>query len=196
MRLIYGVIFLLLCSTMSHADGVYRHVDSAGRVTYSTKPSAGADAVKPAALPMIGRWEPRPAAQKEPTCENHGGVACDRGADDDGSVICLDSYKDSLMRFAENCELAKLSVLGDPQRNSDLPTEIKVTVKNDSAATANGVLASFILNKFDPPLLLKGPSVIEPFSVADYAVNTTIHELPMYRKLLATDIGLECGNCK
>lgn len=191
---------ILCCVALAHgcaalAEPVYKHTDSSGRVVYSSvKPATGPAAV--AALPTIGRWKPRELTVSDATCEKHGGVACDSGADADGSVVCLDGYRDAVSRFAELCQQAKLELLAAPERYADIPTQVKATVRNNSAAPANGVLVSFIINKFDPPLIFDGPAKIEPYSVADFTVKTTLEEVPKYRKLTVADVSLDCGNCR
>ncbi len=177
------------------AEPVYQHTDSSGRTIYSTeKPSNGKATV--AALPTIGRWKPLELNIADATCDKHGGLACDSGADDDGSVVCLDGYRDAVVRYSEVCQQAKLELLSAPERYADITTQIKATVRNNSAAPATGVLVSFIINKFDPPLIFDGPAKIEPYSVADFTVKTTLEEVPHYRKLAVADVSLECGNCK
>lgn len=190
-----SALAVLLCSApYSTAEPIYRGVDAAGRTIYSSSKPAKNSVV--AALPTIGKWQPRQVTISDATCEKHGGVSCEAGADADGSVVCLDGYRDALSTFKELCQLAKLSVLAAPQRPADSVLSLTVTVKNESAAPANQVLVSFIINKFDPPLLFSGPDKIEPYSVADYVVKTTLDEVPLYRKLSVSDVSVECGNCK
>lgn len=189
------VLGILVGSTSySSAEPIYRGVDAAGRTIYSSSKPAKNSVV--AALPTIGKWQPRTNTISDATCEKHGGVSCEQGADADGSVVCLDGYHDALSKFKELCQLAKLNVLAAPERPADNVLSLTVTVKNESAAPANQVLVSFIINKFDPPLLFSGPDKIEPYSVADYAVKTTVDEVPLYRKLSVSDVSVECGNCK
>jgi len=181
-------------STVALAAPIYKSVDDSGRVVYSSQAKQGAAEAKD--LPAIGRWKPRAKAVADSTCQKHGGVACDKGAQTNGAVVCLDGYTGAVSRFSEACKLAKLEALTPPQRQIQNTALLKVSVRNNSAALAQRVLVSFIVNKFDPPLLFAGPDKIEPFSIADYVVQTTTEEVPNFRMLALADVTLKCGNCR
>ena len=105
------VLTLMSISGAAAADPIYRHVDASGRVTYGNTPvEPGA---KPADLPKVQKenFTQKVSAIEQAipeTCDKHGGVDCSQGADADGSVICLDGFRNVHQTYEEMCTTAAL----------------------------------------------------------------------------------------
>ena len=103
------VFFALIASPQASAQNIYRSVDANGKVVYSTKPSSNEAA--PASLPTVTRENLKAKIEQIKsntpiTCEDHGGINCAAKADGDGSVICLDGFRDAVPRFNFYCLLS------------------------------------------------------------------------------------------
>lgn len=104
-----------------------------------------------------------PLASIPQTCRRKGGVDCTKGADEDGSVICIDGSKDSAQKFSDECTTARITIV-----NEEIVGEEKlVAVRNLSSVTAKGIEVS--LSRLDrTKTRYEGPKEIEPFGVAEF----------------------------
>jgi hypothetical protein len=186
--LIASALWLAFIQAAS-ADSIYKSTDKDGRVRYSTRaPSVDA---KPADLPKIMRGEVKLVDQKLVTCEKHGGVNCQAGADSDGSVICLDGYRDASARFRFTCSSPKLEVTDVSEL--DVDGGFTVFVRNTKSVDALLPVISF-KQKAGAEIKLKGPDKIAAFAVAEFQFKPDSPEKLIPRPTFA-EIVLACKNC-
>lgn len=84
-------------------EEVYEWQDSKGVRHFSTS-SPHPESI-PAKLPPIMREKEVKAQLRLEGCDNHGGVDCVAGSDEDGSAICKDGYRDPVTEFVKVCPL-------------------------------------------------------------------------------------------
>jgi hypothetical protein len=169
------------------AEDIYKWTDSQGQVHFSTSPRRGADT--PAVLPSIQKenFDSRIQQIRDQTpksCVKHGGIDCKKGPDTDGSILCLDDYRDAVMPFRFACLESRLRVdalayIGENGLPARLPPDgsaelyqlrLQLTIRNLSDVTAEGV--KVVLSPFMPgeELEAEGPATVEPYAVAYYTV--------------------------
>lgn len=196
------------------AEDVYKWTDNQGKITYSSKPPSAAST--PAQLPLIGREDIDEKIDKikedtVPNCEMHGGVDCSQGADNDGSVICLDGQRSALLPFRFACLESRLSVsyrvrvLGP--ENKELPLKqakkelaasarvrsIYASVRNSSSVKAFGIRVE-LKRPTDPKIyLFEGPREVEGFGLADYSIS--LPEAVSKYQLERFQLRVRCTNC-
>ena len=182
------ILSLLLFLPMLANAEVYK-IEKDGKVTYTSKPPTKNAA--PATLPKLGRWEVAQVKAKGVTCDSHGGVNCQLGADSDGSVICTDDFKDSTLRFSFTCSAAKLEIV-----EISKPTEtgeFSVTVRNSKSVVASGASVLFKPEKFEDGSKLDGPELIDPFGVAEFHFKPQNSD-KLFKPSIA-QILVNCANC-
>ncbi len=186
--LIASALWLAFIQAAS-ADSIYKSTDKDGRVRYSTRaPSADA---KPADLPEIMRGEVKLVDQKLVSCDKHGGVNCQAGADADGSVICLDGFRESSARFRFTCSMPKLEVSDISETGVD--GEFTVFIRNSKSVDALNPLVS-IKTKEGTELRLKGPEKIAAFAIAEFQFKPDSIEKQIPRPNFA-EVLIACKNC-
>lgn len=171
------------------APQIYK-IERDGKIEFSsTPPEAGAT---PAALPSIGRWKLDNTKIQSKTCADRGGIDCLAGADSDGSVICRDSFKDSLQRFAFECTTAKLEIVALSEIDSS--GGFSVTVRNTRAVAARGSSLTFKPQRFEKGNRLQGPEEIEGFGVVEF---TFYPPSPLGLKIRprVSHLLISCENC-
>ena len=149
---IFAVGFLWSAQRVAAETPIYR-VERNGIVEYSSKPKD--PSAKPADLPKLGRWKPESPHVIQLTCSNHGGINCARGADTDGSVICFDSYRDSIQRFAFECSTAKLEIMSISK--PDDRGIFTVAIRNNKAVAARKIRVTFAPRRMESAQELAGP---------------------------------------
>ncbi len=185
---LFASIFLLFISS-AFAENIYKWVDSSGSVLYSSqKPSPDA---KPANLPEITRGEFKSALKKGFTCEKHGGVDCQIGADKDGSVVCVDGFKDAAARFTFSCSSPKLIVSDISELGSN--GEFKVFVRNSRSVLAKAPRVEFHLPE-DKVIALKGPAEIEPYGMGEFLYPAQ-PDVKLESKPKEVQFVVDCANC-
>ena len=213
--LLYSILFL---PTLLYAEDnkIFRYVDEEGKVTYSTT-----------ALPNSEQAISLPEIQKEnidekinillksvpENCEKHGGIDCSAQADTDGSVICLDSFRDAELPYRFHCLEANLQIfsftLSDTENKaiSFNPTKpfsyqapqaglLQISIRNNSNVDATGIKV-FINKSWREKIFALGPEVIKSYEVQDYSFN--IQELKALDRAFAINKGtvkIECVNCR
>jgi hypothetical protein len=153
-------VMLILGPSLAISEPIYKKINPDGSVVFSsTPPEAGAT---PVTLPQIKR-EPAKKINVVPTCSNHGGINCDAGSDDDGSVICYDGFRDGTERFSFKCTAARLETLKVLSENG----EILLVVRNTTGVEAKEVAAKM---KYPAGswIVMTGPSTVPPFGMAEY----------------------------
>jgi len=168
---------------------IYR-VERDGKIEYSSvPPQAGAE---PAELPKLGRWKLQESAASKNTCVQHGGINCSAGPDKDGSVICFDSFADSVQRYAFECTSAKLELLSISK--PDERGIFTVQVRNSKSVASQKTQVMFKPKRMEPGVKLSGPEQIEGFGVGEYSFYpsklTQVIQEPKVAHLIVS-----CENC-
>jgi len=210
-----GLILAILFSGIAHADNIYKWTDAEGRTYYSTSPK-GKDDV-PANLPELGRENINGSIDKirstiPPNCGSHGGIDCTSGADVDGSVICVDGFRDAQVPFRFHClesvleaELsstlhpkdssAPLASRKDLTRLGPRAKSFEISVRNNSGVKAIGV--SVELTKDDTAVTFEGPKSIKPYGIGDYVlVRSNIPFRLNSKTLEEIRFQISCSNCR
>jgi hypothetical protein len=210
---------------LGSAEGqVYRHVDAAGNVTYSSTPGNGE---APAELPSIQHENISTRINKiktetPPNCSKHGGVDCSKPADGDGSVICGDGFRDASLPYALTCLEARLiSDLSITIGQDSLPVRlgsargirredkarvaaaldkgdsltIKVSLRNMTAKAANGIGVHVRLPDKNK-VDLAGSDRVEPFAAEYYEYSLgSKPEVISPETLRRIKLYVDCANC-
>ena len=201
------LLFSLLLSFFSwpaFAQDIYKWIDSEGKVYFSNQPRSASD--RPAKLPEIQREDIDRRIQKleEETpknCFSHGGVDCSAGADADGSVICLDGYREAVLPFRFSCLEAKLvfqeQTWGDELEEEEISVEklqknqLRVSFRNSSDVEAFDVQVRLFAGRRQL-LALEGPQKVGPYGIAEY----TSAPLDVDRREKGLWLKLSCANCR
>jgi len=199
---------LFFLPSLVSGEESFKSTDADGNVHYSTTPPEK-DAA-PTTLPKLQREdldekiEAIRAATPE-NCIGHGGVDCAKGADEDGSVICLDGFRDAVLPFQFRCSEARLEVnqvaLFDPinaellelsKKNSSLPasTDVFLILRNSASVEAQKIRVRFDLPDYHR-LNAEGPRTIEAFGVGEYSLP-----LAVVRGARALEFEVSCANCR
>ena len=208
--------FIVLSPQFVSADEIYKWVDKDGTIRYSTKKLDEDQA--PADLPDISREDLDKKIDNlrlttPNTCQKHGGIDCSQGSDKDGSVICLDGFRDALPRYNAHClqtnlegdfqvlfwskrEPYRFAKSGKIKRLRDRPKSIRLVLRNLNRTKAENMTVSVTF----PPrrkFILKGPANIAPYGVANYDLELldTKMEISEYT-LNALEVNADCSNCR
>lgn len=171
------------------ADPVYRWTDDAGVVHYSTKPSK--PGLKPAELPKIMKANMSAPSGKLISCEKHGGINCQAGADADGSVVCYDGFKNASPRFLFSCSSPKLELTDVSE-----PTKIggfSVFVRNSKTVPAKKPIVSFLFPD-GRTFNLDGPAEIAPLGVGEFMFSPKPDAVVSKKPNIAS-LNVSCENC-
>ena len=215
---VFLVFILFHFISLAESEEVFKWKDSKGDEYYSAKPRSPEDV--PLRLPEIKKenLDERIKKIKEGTpnnCEQHGGIDCFKKADSDGSVICLDGYRDSLLPFRFFCVEARLNsdlflvFLNEPKQvkhklNLDGQTlsrkvfALKVAIRNLTPVEAFGIKVSiFIPGKGDKAIeaTAEGADVIEPYGFSEYVWNISSQTLNK-EQLRRASFRVFCSNCQ
>ena len=198
------------------AQNVYQWTDAQGQVHFSTQPNHK-DAVQKA-LPPLQRenLDSKIKAIKDQTpdnCVQHGGIDCSRGADGDGSVICLDGYRSAVMPFQFECLEARMQseyfLLLDAAKNERAPHSrnlsrtlqdrkaegFELTLRNLSGVEAKGIKVEFVIGRKEV-LTAQGPETLAPFSTADYSyLFSELGRVPPIAEIEQSRYRVDCANC-
>ncbi|MBN8548391.1 MAG: DUF4124 domain-containing protein [Deltaproteobacteria bacterium] len=189
------LIAALLSSAALHSlaaaeSVVYKSTDKDGNVVYSSKPPA--KGAKPADLPPIMRGEVKLVEQKLTTCDKHGGVNCPAGPDSDGSVICLDGFKEASARFRFTCNSPKLEISDISEIAPD--GTFTVFVRNTKSIAAQKPLITY-KSSDEKDVKIKGPESIDAFGVAEFHSTLAEKDRLALKRLTMADLSLTCSNC-
>lgn len=110
------------------------------------------------------------------TCRSHGGIDC-KEEDFDGSVVCVDGFRDSPQKYVDECTIAELTIISHE--------EGRLLVKNSSPITAFGIKIYYSRADLSQ-VFFNGPEEIEPYGLAEYRGRA---RLP-YEHLV-----VNCENC-
>ena len=195
------LIFLFATTTFFRlecalAQSVYKWEDEKGNVHYSnTPPEKGA---KPVDLPKIMKAEVKIPKEALVSCDGHGGINCEAGADDDGSVICYDGFKEAASRFRFSCSGAKLEIANISDLKKD--GSFTVYVRNKKNVAAQKVSVAFKAST-GKDIKLKGPDVVESLGTGDYVyspggiADQNKGDIDLIDKPDAGQLSVNCSNC-
>ncbi len=183
-------LIVLLFGFNAVADGVYRWQSAGGVTHYSTTPPN--KNAKPADLPKITKAPMPLPATKLISCEGHGGVNCEAGADVDGSVICYDGFKDASSPHRFACSSPKLEIADISPLDKD--GAFTVFVRNSKSVAAQKVSVSFkdATPKGSP---LTGPETIDPSGTGEFKYTPAQGAEVLIKKPTTGQILLSCANC-
>lgn len=185
--LLIGLVAYLPCSAFGAP--VYKVTEKDGSITYTSKaPSKDA---KPAKLPEIMRGEVKLVEQKLLTCDKHGGVNCQAGPDSDGSVICLDGFKNAAARFRFTCNSPKLEITDISETSPQ--GGFTVFVRNSKSVAAQKPILLYT-TRDGKEVKIAGPETIDPFGVAEFQFAPVEGTAAAERPTIA-DLNLTCANC-
>lgn len=180
-------VYLVLSSPTSSFAQVYSWTDSKGVTHYQISPKEPPAHATPRELvPILKGSMSIPSAERQ-TCRAHGGIDCARGADSDGSVICVDGFRDASSRFAFECSSARLEIV-ELVRESGSRAMV-VYLRNRAQVAARQVtVAARRGGRFHP---LIGPSIIEGHGMAVFRIDLEADGLT----ITEGDIKVTCENC-
>lgn len=190
MRLIFFFTIFASCLWIqdAFAQQVYKHVDADGRVHYSSKPPhAGAE---PAKLPQLTRLKESETVELLQTCDQHGGINCQAGADADGSVICFDGFTDASARFNFSCSTARLKVADVKIAESGA---LKVMVRNTRSVVAENPNVKISVGS-NIEVTLMGPDKIEAYGVGEFSFDDLENQL-VGVNVTRQNVQITCSNC-
>lgn len=118
-------------------------------------------------------------------CHNHGGINCQAGPDGDGSVICVDGFKDAAAPFRFFCFMPKLAV-SEVIPGKDAGT-IKVVVRNESGVAATKPMITLPASFGSPTIT--GPDAIAPHEVGEFLI-AGLTSAPTN-----SEVSIQCQNC-
>jgi len=204
----------ILISSSVRADQIYKWTDEFGNTHYATKPFPNSSETAP--LPTIERENIDTRIQNikkniPANCSEHGGTDCSKNADEDGSVICSDGFREATLSFRSSCSEAKLvmkppaviaengEVLGEISELSTLgdkhPFALQFFLRNTSSIEARDVRVEFIVpgkERFEAI----GPEKVEPFGAAEYILHLkTVQFSYSLENLKRYKIRAGCKNC-
>jgi len=191
MRITIILALLFVSTSAAHAAPVYTWTDDQGVTHYASKPTH--QSAKPAELPEITRGEVKLSKVDLVSCDKHGGIDCQSGADTDGSVLCYDGFRGASARFLFTCKTAKLE-LADVSEVQDNGA-FKAFIRNKKPVAANKV--SVIYETIEgAKLALTGPADIEPFGMAEYAFAPQVgRSVEIPSKPTIAELTMSCANC-
>ncbi len=195
---------ILISSSFLIAEDVFKWVDDEGNIHYSNN-SQDSQGTK-AELPELEKSDFKDRLEElnsisNQTCIKRGGVNCEAGKDGDGSVICLDGYKDSSEEFQALCTEVRLqSSINLPENRSRKRLTIMpltVIVRNNSAIIAEDVRVEVSLLKalnlsVREKLILEGSKNIPAFGISEYTFTGKTFDERILRK---GNISTSCKNC-
>lgn len=211
---------ILLSAEFCVADEIYSWTDKNGKVHFSTKPVS--PKASKADLPEVKR-ENLSEKIKEiksltpPNCSSHGGIDCSIGADEDGSVICSDGYRDARLPYRFHCLEVRMTagnlelmtsekeIVGIIKRNEALSRSmfdehpdlsLHLVVRNNSSTAAFGVEVG-IKAPGREALDAQGPVSIEPYGIGEYHLPLKSFEpLLSISKIRQLSYNVKCTNCR
>ncbi len=215
--LFYFLVLLFGSATVSADDKIYTWTDDSGMQHYSTSPSV--EKAKPADLPLLEKQDldqriKKIKAETPENCIAHGGVDCNAGADTDGSVLCLDGFRDAvlpyrfrcleanikseMMLFYENTEQGVRHSKANARSNSRRKLrEIRIIVRNNSAVEAFGIDVELeIPARVKIVEKLSGPEKVEPYGLADYTMSFDAGTKLTVYQVSGLKHRVRCENCR
>lgn len=183
-------LFLLAPANLLATD-LYSWTDDNGVTHYASKAKAPKHA-EPTSLPKINRGDVKLTESKLISCGDRGGINCQAGADEDGSVICYDGFKDASPLYGISCASPKLKItkVSEP----DFQGHFSVTIRNSKSVEAKEVQVTYKPEELESEIVLVGPEHVEPFGVAEFSYAPKEIDLRSSSVSLAK-LEIKCANC-
>ena len=197
---------------------IYQVTDQSGRFIYTDQPSS--ETYESVTLPSIQKENldekiDTIRRQTPPSCSGHGGISCSLGADDDGSVVCLDGYRDASPNFRTLCSKAKLKILSlylrgedgkvhdfnerlplQAQINKNKATVLLVSIYNAAEIPAQKMEVKLRQRRLDY-IFANGQQSIGPYESEEYSfLVTDLLSISRITHLTRGMIYLNCENCQ
>lgn len=171
---------------------VYEWKDERGIRHFASRPDHQGS--KPADLPPIMREKslraridlPAPATS---ACEGKGGINCEAGPDNDGSVICADGSLEATARFRQHCFTARLTI--NEMSEVDESGNALIYIRNEKGIAAKGTKVIFTRENGEI-LEAQGPLEIAPLGLEEFRLTGLI---PLLEALTPGNLRVECENC-
>lgn len=187
-RLTLSLALILIAST-ALASPVYKWQDKQGVIHYSSK--ADQPEAKPADLPKIMRAEVKLPKAALKSCNDHGGINCQVGADKDGSVVCFDGFREASARFRFSCSSPRLEIADISE--ADPGGVFTVYVRNSSSVKAS--TPALILRPGDgKEFQLQGPEEIDPLGMGEFVFRPA-GDGGLKEKATLAQLDISCANC-
>lgn len=169
--LLLAALIFVQPALSASAEGVFTWEDESGVLHFSS--SKDTEKAQLADLPPIMRGEVKLAPVPLVSCKEHGGIDCQAGSDSDGSVICLDGFKNATARFRFSCNSPRLKVVELIDEEEGLPP--KVLVRNSNSVPAKTPVISYRAESGEE-LSFSGPAEIAPYGVGEFVLNTHVEQ--------------------
>ncbi|MCB0353028.1 MAG: DUF4124 domain-containing protein [Bdellovibrionales bacterium] len=189
---VYLICYLILGISFAEsllAAPVYTWTDESGVVHYSS--TQDSKRAKPAELPEINRGEVLIKKTELVSCADHGGIDCQAGSDQDGSVICYDGFRGATARYRFTCASPKLQITDVSELSQD--GSFRVTVRNSRSVEANSPAVLYTPDQ-GPEVSLSGPEKIGAFEVAEFLFTAKNSDIPK-EKVTIAQLNVVCANC-
>lgn len=183
--LLFSLFFI--CNTLSAE--IYKWKDEDGVTHYSSEPVENA---KKAELPEINRGDVEIPSAGLLSCSNHGGINCQAGADEDGSVICYDGFTEASPRYRFSCLSPKLQITEVSEVNED--GTFTVMVRNSKSVAASMPAVLYRPEHSPTEHKLSGPDKVEAFGVSEFKFVPRDADIPLSKPDLA-QLSVKCANC-
>ena len=215
--LVVTLLFVFGINTKAQEQSVYKRVNVAGNIEYSTTPFENEQS--PIKLPTISKENmdtriDRIKGSTPQNCEGHGDIDCSQGSDVDGSVICLDGFREAVAPFRFSClevslktinlrlidfeeEIHEISKQGliIPKEVEFSPKSLQVVIRNMSNVEAQGVIVRIPSGR-KTFVQANGPSMMKPFEVGEYEFDfSEIKKIRHSEELSKGSIRIMCQNC-
>lgn len=187
-----GFALAVIMGFSRQAEGqVYEWTDPKGTRHFSSEKRG--EQFKIAVLPPLHREKSVKGIEKKgPSgekalvgCHDHGGINCQAGADGDGSVVCLDGFRDAAAPFRFFCFMPKLAV--SEVIPGKEPGTASIVVRNESGVAAIKPVITFP-SSFGSPKI-SGPDSIPPREVGEFLV------LGITGAPSSGEVSISCQNC-
>jgi len=188
--LITAIPSIFAIQTTTYADEIYKWVAPDGVVHYSSKKEE--PKAKLADLPIISKGDFKVGAVTGVTCDKHGGINCEVGADIDGSVICFDGHTEASARYTFHCSSPKLRIsdISDPDQRG----KVSVYVRNEKSIPAKDPSVVYT-NTEGGRIKLKGPKELPPFEMAEFTMHSAVLA-KLGQKPEYSQFEVSCKNCQ
>lgn len=166
MKKTFLILILFLLPQITTAQ-VYTWTDKEGQTHYSSKKDS--KSAKPADLPEIMKGEAVIPEELLQTCDDHGGIDCEAGEDEDGSVICRDGSTEAASRFIFTCKSTQLELVSVSELDVE-SGDYTILIRNKQGVRAKKVQVVYQLAE-DNEVKISGPTNISAFRVAEYKIS-------------------------
>ena len=126
------------------------------------------------------------------TCDDHGGIDCEAGEDEDGSVLCRDGFEDAAARFIFTCKSAKLELASISELDIE-SGDYTILIRNKQGVRAKKVKVVYQLAE-DNEVTVGGPANISAFRVGEYKISG-MYFITEGKDPDSSKVKVSCENC-